>query len=110
VYIPPRRSLRAAQARIEELRTLGVAETFIVQEAQWRNAISLGIFKDEALATHFADDLRSRGVNDVVKAARNQEGGQSVIYIRNAPGNTAEEIRKYKPDFPYAELKPTVCQ
>lgn len=109
VYIPPQKSLQEAQTRIESLRALGIADNFIVQEAQWKNAISFGVFKDEALATRLADELRNRGVSDVVKAVRNQEGKQSVLLLKNISDSAAEEIRKLKPDFPYSEIKQINC-
>lgn len=110
VYIPPQKSQQEAQARVDALHQLGIQEAFIVQAPQWRHAISLGLFKDEALATRLAQDLRGRGVTDVVKAARNPQGGQSSFYLRNLAAASADEIRKAKPDFPYSELKQVVCE
>ncbi|MEZ0271992.1 MAG: sporulation protein [Methylophilaceae bacterium] len=110
VYIPPLGSFQEAQARNDALRSLGIADTFIVQDAQWKNAISFGVFKDEVLAARRAEDMRNRGVTDVIKAVRNKEGRQSVLLIRNISDSTAEEIRKLKPDFPYSELKQVACQ
>lgn len=110
VYIPPRKNMQDAQARIDELRALGIEETFVVQEPQWRYAISLGVFKEEALATRLAEDVRSRGIANVVKAVRNQENGQSVFYLKDVTDSQAAEIGKFKPDFPSSELKPVACQ
>lgn len=110
VYIPPLASFQEAQTRNDALRSLGIADTFIVQDAQWKNAISFGVFKDEALATRLAEDMRNRGVTDVVKAVRNKEGRQFVLLVKNISSNAAEEIRKLKPDFPYSELKQVTCQ
>lgn len=110
VYIPPLKSFQEAQARNEALRSLGIESTFIVQDAQWKNAISFGVFKDEALATRLAEDMRNRGITDVAKTVRNQEGKQFVLAIRNISDATAEEIQRLKPDFPYSELKRVECQ
>lgn len=110
VYIPPLKSFQEAQARNEALHRLGIENTFIVQDAQWKNAISFGVFKDEALATRLAEAMRSRGVTDVTKTVRNQEGKQFVLAIRNISDVTAEEIQRLKPDFPYSELKRVECQ
>jgi hypothetical protein len=110
VYIPPLASFEEAQARNQALHSLGIDNTFIVKDAQWRNAISFGVFKDENLATRLADDMRNRGVTDVVKAVRNQEGRQFLIALDNVPGSKAEEIRRQKPDFPYSELKQVECK
>lgn len=110
VYIPPRKNLQEAQARIEELRTLGINETFLVQEARWRYAISLGVFKEEAAARRLAEELRSRGVQDVTSAVRNPGGRQFVIDVKDMPSSMADNIRKLKPDFPYSEIRQVVCQ
>lgn len=110
VYIPPLKSQQEAEARSDALRLLGVAETFVVEEARWRNAISLGIFSDKTLATRLAQELRSRGVLDVVSEVRNQGGGQSSFLIRELSAARAEGIGAHRPDFPYMELKQVACQ
>jgi hypothetical protein len=110
VYIPPLPSFEEAQARNEALHSLGIDNTFIVKDAQWRNAISFGVFKDENLATRLAGEMRNRGVTDVVKAVRNQEGRQFLIALDKVPDSKAEEIRRQKPDFPYSELKQVECK
>jgi hypothetical protein len=110
LYIPPLKSLRAAQTRNDQLRSLGVAESFIVQEPQWRYAISLGVFKEEAGAIQLQEELRSRGVLDAVKGVRNDESGQSVFVIKNMTAGVAEEVGKFRPDFPSSELRQVACQ
>jgi hypothetical protein len=110
VYIPRLRSAAQAQSKVDELRALGVEDMFVVQEPQWHNAISLGVFKDEQLATKLWEELRSRGVNSAVKGVRNQEKGQASLFISNMSSDTAAEINKLKPDFPGSELKQAICQ
>lgn len=110
VFIPPRQSLEEAQAKVSELRALGVQESFIVQEAKWRNAISLGVFRDEALADKFLADLKSRGVRSAIKSQRNHEGGQTSYILRNVQPAQAAEIARLRPEFPGGELKQIDCQ
>lgn len=110
VYIPPRKTVQEAQARVEELRAVGINDTFLVQEGRWRNAISLGLFREEASAQRLAEELRSWGVADVTSAMRNQEGRQFVIDIKDMSSSMADEIRKLKPDFPYSEMREVACQ
>lgn len=110
VYIPPLANFEEAQARNGALHSLGIDNTFIVKDAQWRNAISFGVFKDETLATRLAEDMRSRGITDVVKAVRNQDGRQFMIALRDVPDSQAEALRRLKPDFPYSELKQVACK
>lgn len=110
VYIPPRRTLEEAQAKVDELKALGVTESYIVQEPLWRFAVSLGVFKDEALASRFLDDMHSRGVRSAVKGRRNHESGQTSYTIRNVAQSQVGAFAQFQPDFPGSELKPVDCQ
>ena len=110
VYIPPRKNFQEALAKNDELHALGIQDTFVVQEPQWRYAISFGIFKDETLASKLLQDLRARGVSLAVKGVRNQEKGQSGLFLKNVPADTVDEIGKLRPDFPGSELKQVECQ
>lgn len=109
VYIPPRKSMEEAQAKVDELKALNVEESFIVQEPRWQFAISLGVFKEEALATKYLEELRNRGIQTAIKGQRNHEGGQTGYFIRNVQPAQAEEISKFRPDFPGSELKQVDC-
>jgi sporulation related protein len=110
VYIPRLKSAEAAQAKAEELRALGIEDIFVVQEPQWHNAISFGVFKDEQLAAKLLEELKSKGVVTAVKGVRNQEKGQASLFISTMSSDTAAEIEKLKPDFPGSELKQATCQ
>lgn len=109
VYIPPKKTLEQAQSKVEELKGLGVEDLFIVQDPQWRLAISLGLFKDEALANKRLEDLKSRGVISAIKGVRNQKG-QSSLLINKMSKDMVSEIQKLEPDFPGSELKQVDCQ
>jgi SPOR domain len=110
VYIPRLASAEAAQTKVDELHALGVEDFFVVQEPQWHNAISLGVFKDEQLAAKLLEELKSKGVVSAVKGVRNHEKGQASLFISNMSADTAAEIEKLKPDFPGSELKQATCQ
>ena len=48
VHMPPLKTKADADRKVRELRDLGVTEFFVVQDAgEWRNAISLGIFRTD---------------------------------------------------------------
>lgn len=65
VHIPPYETRQAAEARVRELRTAGIADLFIVRDQGPNlNAISLGIFRTEASATQHLSDLRNRRIQD----------------------------------------------
>jgi len=110
VYIPRQKSLQEAEARVGELHGLGVDESFVVMEPQWRYAISLGVFKDEQSATKLLDELKTKGVDSAAKGLRNQEKGRASLLISSMSSDTAAEIDKLKPEFPGSELKQVACQ
>lgn len=109
VYVPPRKTAEEAQAKSEEIKALGIEEIFVVQEPKWRNAISLGVFKDEALATKLLEDLRAKGVKSAVKGVRNHESDQSNFLLKHVSESAAAEIGKLRPDFPGSEIRKVAC-
>lgn len=110
VYIPPLKTPEAAQAKVTEIQQLGVEETFIIQDPKWRNAISLGVFRDEGLADKFLGDLHSRGVQSAIKGQRNLDGEHTGYLIRNMTPAQQEQVDKLQPEFPGSDLKQTACK
>ena len=109
VYKPPLKSYEAAQAKAIELKALGVNDLYIVQDAKWKNAISFGIFEDEQLATNLLNELKAKGVREVVKSLRNQGAGHSSLAFSKLTDAQVIELKKLKPDFPEAEIKEVAC-
>ena len=63
VHIPPQANKAAADKKATELRALGVKDFYIMQdEGSSRNAISLGLFRNEAAANELLQSLNKRGV------------------------------------------------
>lgn len=110
IYIPPRKSMDEARAKAKELAAMGVEESFIIEDGQWKYAISLGMFKDEKLADRYLDDLRKQGVRSAIKGERSFERSENSFYISNMPTDVAAEIGKLLPEFPSAELKQMDCE
>jgi hypothetical protein len=109
VYKPPLKSVEAAQAKALELKSLGVDEIYVVQEARWKNAISFGVFEDEQLATNLLNELREKGVKDVVKSLRNQGKGHASLQFSKLTDTEVLAIKKLKSDFPEADVKEITC-
>jgi hypothetical protein len=110
VYIPPLKTPEAAQVKASEVQQLGVDETFIIQDPKWRNAISLGVFRDEGLATKFLEDLHNRGVKSAVKGQRNLAGEHTGFLIKNMTPAQQVQVEKLQPEFPGSDLKQTACK
>ena len=109
VYIPRLRSHAAAEAKVAELSALGVTDVFIVQEAKWKDAISLGVFSDEKLATQHLEDLKKKGLTNVAKRLRDEEQGHASLVTSAISATVVEQINALKPDFLGSELKKVEC-
>ncbi len=110
VYIPPLKTRSDADRKVRELRDLGVTEFFVVQDAgQWRNAISLGIFRTEEAAQAFLAGLKQQGVRSAIAARRENFLKQVVFYVRE-PGEAAvAQLALIQQDFPGSEIRAVPC-
>ena len=109
VYIPRLKSHEAAEAKVVELNALGITDVFIVQEPKWKDAISLGVFSDEKLATQHLEDLKKQGLSNVTKRLRNEEQGHNSLVTAAVSSTAVSQINALKPDFPGSELKKIEC-
>jgi hypothetical protein len=110
VYIPPLDSPAETQAKRKELRSLGVEETLIVQDVQLRNGISLGLFKEEALADKLIYKLHNLGVENVIKTKRGQGINETNYIIRHISPQQTLKLAELKPHFSASELNQIDCQ
>ncbi|HJV53603.1 MAG TPA: SPOR domain-containing protein [Noviherbaspirillum sp.] len=104
VYIPPQADRESAEKKAEELRGLGIADFFIIQDnSNLRWGISLGVFKtDEAAHTHLAS-LTQKGV----RSARVAERTATLVAFR-VRGLEAEQkaaLERIKAKFPKQEIR-----
>lgn len=110
VYIPPLKSMQEAQKKVEELKSLGVDDSFVMQDSnKWRHAISLGIFSTEDAASNYLKKLREKGINSAKAGPRNPEGGYASLLIRSTGENIEAELIKIKQEFPGTQLTAVPC-
>lgn len=109
VYYPPLKNAELAQQKAEEIRAMGVDELFIVQDSQWRNAISFGLFNEEQLASNLLTSLQQKGVKGATKALRNPGNALSSLLINGVTEVAAYELHKVKNEFLGTELSPAAC-
>ena len=109
VYRQPLPNAEAAQAKVLELKALGVQDLFVVQEPKWRFAISFGVFEDEQLATKLLNDLKAKGVKNVTKSIRNQGKDAASFKIVDLTESNLQAVEKLQPDFPEATLNEVAC-
>jgi len=106
VYLPPFATRAAAVQRAAELRRQGVEDSSLVNDdPQWRNAISLGVFRSEEAAVRRADELRRRGVRGIETAAREGAGARVYVQLRDAPEPVRARFGELRDSFPGAEVR-----
>jgi hypothetical protein len=105
VYIAPLPTRVAAVQRAAELKKLGVDDSLVINDdPQWRNAISLGVFRTEDAANTRADALRKRGVRGAQVAPRDGAGARVFVQLRDAPEPVRLRFVELKGGFPGSDV------
>ncbi len=110
VYIPPIKNHANLMKKVEQLKTLGVQDHFIVQEAgPWQNAISLGVFKSKDAAQGYLASVRGKGVKSAKLGKRSNKLKVTVFEFSKLDSATAARISELGKTFPDEELKQVNC-
>ncbi len=110
VHMPPLKTRPEVDRKIGELKALGVEEFFVVQDAgPWRNAVSLGLFKNEEAARAELERLRQRGVRSAVVVRREKLLKQVTFYLREPDASTVARLTELQRDFPATEIRAASC-
>ena len=106
VYLPPLATRQGAAQRTAELRKQGIEDSSVINDdTQWRNAISLGVFRSEDAANKRAEELRKRGVRGFEVAPREGAGPRVYVQVRDAPEPVRSKLGELKDGFPGAEIR-----
>ena len=110
VYIPPLKLKPDLDRKLAELKALGVQEVFVVQDNnQWKNAISLGIFRTEDAANGFLAKLRERGVKSALVGSRSGLVRLTTFVVRDPDDAAIARLTELKQEFAGSELKAVPC-
>lgn len=110
VYLPPVKTKAEVDRKVAALKSRGVQDFYVVQEAgQWRNAISLGIFKSEETARNRAAKLKDSGVQGVALERREHILKQIAYFVREPSPEVVARLAELQRDFPGTEVKAVPC-
>ena len=110
VYMPPLKTKVEIDRKIAELKKFGISEFFVVQDAgQWKNAISLGIFRTEDAAQVYLAKLKERGVRSAIAARRENFLKQVAFHVREPTPATVATLTELQKEFPGTEMKAGPC-
>ena len=105
VYMPPLANRQAANQKAGELKRLGVNDYFVVtDDAKWRNAVSLGIFKTEEAAKSRLAALRTQGVRTAIVGPRDTQPGKTYFQVQDASPALSAKLNELKQGFAGSEV------
>ena len=110
VNMGPFATRAAAETRIGELRRQGVKELAVADAAKGQFAISLGVFRGEAAAVAYAEELAQLGVTLAKVQPRAQPITQTVVVVRDPQQSVVARLKDLQTQFPGSELKITACE
>lgn len=106
VYFPPAENKKAAEKRIDELQKKGISNFFLITNGtQFKNAISLGIFKNEGAAKNLIAELRKLGFDDALTHVRTRSSGSTTFQIRNPDKSQLQQLELILASFPQVSKK-----
>ena len=109
VYIPPLKTKPDAVKKIEELKKLGVASYFHIQDnSKWNNAISMDIFRSEEAARKLLAEMKSKGIKSAIIGERSLK--QMAFVVHRPAEDVIEKMISLKQEFPGSELKASECK
>jgi hypothetical protein len=110
VLIPPRKSQAEVAKVIDNLKELGITDYSIVPEPpQWRNAISLGIFRTEESARALLAEVKKKGVSEVGVERRERFFQQVTYYVREPDEAAVARLAALRGRVAGSEVKAVAC-
>lgn len=107
VNLPPAESREAAEARAADLRKQGVTDLYILHEPGPNQfAVSLGLFKQEAQAERWMEQLRSKGVEARVTPRGTVTHRIEVRGTEDRLASLPGEVRARQPSASRVECEP----
>ena len=108
VHIPPLKTKHDADKKIDELKKLGVANYFLIQDSgEWNNAISLDIFRSEEAARKFLAEVKGKGIRSATLGERSLK--QVAFVVHKPSEEIIDKMISLKKSFPGSELKASEC-
>lgn len=105
VFMPPQGSKENADNKVDQLRSLGVTDFYVIQDqSEMRWGISLGIFSSEEAAKKRLEQLRQQGVRTARIGARNAVS-KVAIQLRELDAAGRARMDGLKADFPQQQQR-----
>ncbi len=106
VYLPSAKNKKTAEIRISELQKKNISNYFLITNGtQFKNAISLGIFKNEEAAKNLVAELQKLGFDDAQIHVRSKLSESSSFRIRNPDTTQLQQLELILAELPQVSKK-----
>lgn len=110
VLIPPGKTRADVGKAVENLKELGIAEYTVVPEPpQWRNAVSLGVFRTEEAARKLLAEVRAKGVDNATVERRERFFQQVVYFVREPSEADVAKLATLRSRVQGSDVKAVAC-
>lgn len=109
VIFPPLPSPESAAAKLNELTAAGVQDAFVVKDAPWRNAISLGLYANEEAAARRLRELESKGVLGTRVEVMPRQGTEYYFLIRSEDPDALKGLSGIRQAYPNTQQSRVAC-
>lgn len=109
VIFPPLPSPQSAAAKLAELTAAGVQDAFVVKDAAWRNAISLGLYANAEMARRRVSEVESKGVLGTRVELLPRKGTDFYFVIRSEDTDALKSLDGIKQAYPNSQQQRVAC-
>lgn len=109
VIFPPLPSPESAAAKLKELNAAGVQDAFVVKDAAWRNAISLGLFANDEAAGRRTLELEGKGVLGTRVEVLPRQGTDYYFVIRSEDPDALKSLSGIRQAYPSSQQSRVAC-
>jgi hypothetical protein len=109
VIFPQLPSARSAASKLVELNAAGVADAFVVKDGEWRNAISLGLYANDAAAQRRVREVEARGVFGTRVEAVPRQGTAFYFTIRSDDPDALKALGEIGQAYPNSQQTRVAC-
>ncbi|MFO7543418.1 MAG: hypothetical protein R6W97_11540 [Thiobacillus sp.] len=109
VIFPPLPSTDSASAKLSELLAAGFKDAFLVSDAPWRNAISLGLYANAESARRRVSEIEAKGVLGTRVELLPRQGTDFYFVIRSDDLDALKSLGEIKQPYPNSRQSRIAC-
>lgn len=109
VIFPPLPSAESAAAKLAELAAAGVQDAFVVKDAPWRNAISLGLYANSESAQRRVSEVEEKGVLGTRIEVQPKQGTDYYFVVRSEDPDALKSLGEIKQAYPNSRQSRVAC-